>query len=1074
MKCLCVAGFGSVSQQFYSILTKAGMEAPAPALSQPSFDIYTWHRQVAALLEELADHQERPQAPSLGRMWENLASEIFLANSGVDLWGWADDLSVPLLDFWESFDPRVNFVLLFISAEDLIAASLEQLQSGEIEIEPLLDAWYRDSLRLLEFGRAHPQRCVMFDARAALMSPSRALGQIASKWNLPLVTEDVANANLSQESSIATLIARHLVQGASAVLKLQREINVQTAGNKPSGSNRTISPQELIESFKRLGDRSDEHARIHLLEEQCQRLELLYQRTLASYQEQYRDFQERTKSAADEMQRLKSQLVTLQESHQTKVAELEKELQLLSKSDQRKDRALQALEERLSSSVEENELLLLHMHQAQEELELVLAQRQVSQRASQERIQQLEAQLAETLKQRDASATAVNATQQQLRQQEEERIKVARMKAALEQKLEESIEENELLLLQLHQAQEELEASFLQGQKRERESIEQRNKLKHELDSAQQRVSALSAELAKLKPEFERVAKENKQHQNDLAQAKRDLTSLLKQRDEMGAELALSQSRLQQVLKERDQLAKRIEAVGSTLEKVQASAQALSKKVEDGESQITQLLKLKQEKERLIAAIQEKNASLEQEVQRKAAELDQLSRLSQRNLDALQCAEKALQAKSEENELVLLQLHQVQEELEHYFSHLQYTENKLAAVETRLRRMQQRYPDYVEYGAVEVCSVEGNQADWCIRELTLVGKEFSELRFSTVVEHGMAGLVFYSDRPESRDFFDAWPLVVKDQASITLLPLGTPKQVQERSAALLSLGTSEWSRFLALTDFLVSLLQNQPGALRAPEGFKPDLWLSALRTLKADLSLFPSVPRFDRLSLKREQVNPDYEHLWLSFDNLNLGTQSATRFEFRISCANVRPGSFGKFPKLEFPEGDGQSLFNSWFPESSDDFGDKLELRFALPEAMDLGVWHKLSSQDQDVLRKLIKFLPDCLRYLEQKTVHISRSWQQWQGMVAEVQRIAGRHVGLSRKENSSSAQQPMRYSADQQNEEQISAPAIDEFLGLLNLPVEPSISVKARSPNNESARGVSKKRASAAPAVANDQKKMR
>src|SRR5690606_3202512 len=133
-------------------------------------------------------------------------------------------------------------------------------------------------------------------------------------------------------------------------------------------------------------------------------------------------------------------------------------------------------------------------------------------------------------------------------------------------------------------------------------------------------------------------------------------------------------------------------------------------------------------------------------------------------------------------------------------------------------------------------------------------------------------------------------------------------------------------------------------------------------------------------------------------------------------------------------QGEGQTLLNSWFVESFDDFGDKLELRFALPEAMDLGVWHKLSTQDQDVVRKLIKILPDCLQRLQKDGCHISRPWQEWLGMAAEVQRISARHVNAPKAVPSApaDASQPS-VSVDEQNSFRASAP--DQLLDLLNLP---------------------------------------
>jgi hypothetical protein len=151
--------------------------------------------------------------------------------------------------------------------------------------------------------------------------------------------------------------------------------------------------------------------------------------------------------------------------------------------------------------------------------------------------------------------------------------------------------------------------------------------------------------------------------------------------------------------------------------------------------------------------------------------------------------------------------------------------------------------------------------------------------------------------------------------------------------------------------------------------------------------------RYDAVALKREQVNPDYEHLWLHFDNLAFDGQRWPDFEFRLSCANVRPKLFGKYPKLEFPEETSQAPFSAWFVESYDDFGGKLELRFALPEAIDLGVWQQIAKDDHAFILALIERLPAILLTLQSAGTPLKRPWGDWINMANDIQRIAALHI---------------------------------------------------------------------------------
>jgi hypothetical protein len=873
-------------------------------------DIYAWHRQVLELLEQ--KDSETLQKGGLGRMWERLASEIFLANADAPVWGWADEASSWLMDFWLDFDPRLNFLLLFTRAETVVAAHLEQLEVQELTFEQLLEAWRQRHEAMLRFGLRHSGRCLMLDAGYALAQPQVLVERLNAKWRVYLEPADVQAPVLPQSSVMARLLASQLLSNYPEVEALQNEITTSLVQQGDSDAIAlALEPEELIVSYRALLGRSKEQEQINLLQEQ--------------------------------LSLLQEQQVVAHELQGDKFARLEEELRHAQERVMTQERTLQILETKLNDSVEENELFLLQLHQAQEEQELAIVRHEELKRANARQQHALEAQLAQALKQRDDQITGVSKLQIQLEQlgkeRDEQRVRVVE---ALEQKIQEGTEENELLLLQLHQVQEELEALFLRSEKEQKAGIAKQKELQVQL------------------------------------------ANVVERNDEYVAEVGKHQSRIEQLVKERDQLGKLI-----------------------GE--------LKAELEGRITEEQQVIKGLEQRFKEGAGE----------------------------NELLLLQLHQMQEELEYYLLHSQELQNKHVALGARLRKMQECYPDYVEFSAAEIVEATSASVTWKLADLTLLGKEFKELSVVTVIEHGMAGFIFSREENVSQNFLNRWPV---EQANLTLLPLGTPAQVEERTSALLALGSSEWKRLLALTDFLISLLEKQSQAFKAREGFLPGVWLDGLRTLKADLTQFPPVPRFDKLKLKRHQVNPDYEHMWLAFENLSIGELSAPHFEFRVSCANVRPGAFGQFPKLEFPEGSAQTLLDSWFEESCDDFGAKLELRYALPDAMDLGVWHKLSKKDQNTLHTLIRHLPNWLRRLEKDDGGLNRSWPDWQALVSDVQRITQLHAATTtdKRGTGSSRTFPARISEISGREKSYQkAPRVDPVIALL----ESSPKLQGRAP---------------------------
>lgn len=144
---------------------------------------------------------------------------------------------------------------------------------------------------------------------------------------------------------------------------------------------------------------------------------------------------------------------------------------------------------------------------------------------------------------------------------------------------------------------------------------------------------------------------------------------------------------------------------------------------------------------------------------------------------------------------------------------------------------------------------------------------------------------------------------------------------------------------------------------------------------------------YEDVSLVKEQVNPDYEHLWIRLNAPIFGDRQAPGWEFRLSCAGVRSDLFGQQPKLELPE-QPDELLNHWFVESESDHGRKLELRFALPEAMDLNLWQQVAPDDQALIQELIHQLPAILDALKARQYPISRDWADWQALAADMQRI--------------------------------------------------------------------------------------
>lgn len=366
---------------------------------------------------------------------------------------------------------------------------------------------------------------------------------------------------------------------------------------------------------------------------------------------------------------------------------------------------------------------------------------------------------------------------------------------------------------------------------------------------------------------------------------------------------------------------------------------------------------------------------------------------NQQQAEALAAAQAGLDQAGQDHELQSLQLQQVQHELEHYFQLYQDAQKQLKKPAEYWQRMLRRIPDYFDFESLAVLPAadgQGKGVSWRLKDVNACGRSLAQLDFTTIVDGGVAGLVL-PRLSGGANTLTRWPADVAGAEQATLIPVGEP--AARRLETLRTLATRDWDLLRALARSLAAALE-KPAALDAPPGFEAGALRAALEQLGRLLAKLPACLRYDRVSLKREQVNPDYEHLWLRFENLSLGGKHWPEFEVRLSCADVRPDSFGQRPKLEFPEETSQDPFEAWFIEASDDFGVKLELRFALPDSMDLAVWRRVSENDRAFLAALIERLPAILDGMRGEGVTLKRSWNDWIEMARAIQRVTALRTG--------------------------------------------------------------------------------
>lgn len=383
---------------------------------------------------------------------------------------------------------------------------------------------------------------------------------------------------------------------------------------------------------------------------------------------------------------------------------------------------------------------------------------------------------------------------------------------------------------------------------------------------------------------------------------------------------------------------------------------ALERLYEENESLLDRLNKVQEE----LEAANEKQQRLQQEL----AEAKALPAPDPQQ-------EMELEDLRQENELLLLQLQQVQEELESVF--IQAQENKKAKNESDHATQAIKAEGKELREKLEKCKAESEKTGQALRaeseslnkKLEQQVKENSQLK-DQLVQHKQVESELNNQQQENE---------------LLLLQLQQVQEELEHYFIRHQEASKETEKLKSDNRKLNQKYQIAQQQLEQPRGFLSRFTNGSKQPALAQKLVYSAV------QLRHEQVNKDYEHLNIILKDAIFGEQYSPEWQFRLSCAAVTAEEFGKQPKLEIPEQSDQLLQN-WFSESENEYGRKLELRFALPNAMDTGVWKRINQTDQTLINDLLLQLPHILSSLEEKHNLSSRPWADWKTLVTDMQRI--------------------------------------------------------------------------------------
>ena len=330
-----------------------------------------------------------------------------------------------------------------------------------------------------------------------------------------------------------------------------------------------------------------------------------------------------------------------------------------------------------------------------------------------------------------------------------------------------------------------------------------------------------------------------------------------------------------------------------------------------------------------------------------------------------------LQGFEREKRLLMEQLHQVQEELERAYLLNHALEDENSALKASFERMAGRSPALFDFESARISQDALGVLSIRFEALRVGAQRIPVLDTSFVAGDAGVALVIPSGQ---------------SMAPWTGLP-GAPPLVFDTTQAddapehalAATLSTSIWTVIRALPAAAVTAMQEQ--------GLADPRWQQSLSALRAMLDRPLRLWRWDQISLRNEQVNPDYEHLWIRLSGASFESARWPVFDFRIAAANVVGGAFSGHLKYEFPQQVASNpQFECWRADVQDELGARFELRFDLArDAFDLETWRSLTSTDHQRFAGLLLALPTMLQALQGQGCTISRPWRDWE----ELNRLA-------------------------------------------------------------------------------------
>ncbi len=622
------------------------------------------------------------------------------------------------------------------------------------------------------------------------------------------------------------------------------------------------------------------------------------------------------------------------------------------------------------------DLLLNAAKNEKEGIEKALKEQHEEVKLNKQKIQVLQGELETKETEAKKNQAAIAELTQQNRDINSELAQASGENKALVAESNEQKSENELLVLQIQQLQEELEAVFTDAENS-----------KVTIADLEVKYADINRKLAEANSETQFLIKENKVNADENALLQLQIQQLQEELEETFSKL----TRVQQQLENAEQTNTQLKAATKEKQPDPEVVNTLKEKLLAAEDEnallVLQISQLQEELESIYVQFEEhKNTS--------AGLINKLEAKLSNSEDNGPALRKKLENAMSEQELLQLQIKQLQEELEFYFS--EYQKLKAASPDNKAlaefkSKVEERFPHLVLSESVTLTG-GANQKD--LQRITA--------RF-TQVEHG--------DK-----HWNAFSIIVNDRKGVLDIELHAPdkKRVYPLSK-FVKTGTNKVCDFSLLSPFtdagkkalaelpaadyflLTGIIEELQTKLQKNEVQRTDatvnldvaLWPEKLLNLVSALKQQSPKPapkplNFKKISLKQNMVGATNEHLLICVEDLQANGTSYPAFDIKVGAKQIKDKAFTEYGSLEFRElANNQAPLTSWPPATEDKWGLKLVLDLpAQLNEQQLNAINSLNEEDKVFIKELLSKLADRLHTLDRKKLKVNQPLENWQKLM--------------------------------------------------------------------------------------------